>query len=130
MKIIITREDNYRRQEYCILEFKGRFETDDLPTKCLVHLGTLYPLGSEQYRLEIGVMDLVGKAVKLEEGWLYTETTEGESYGSKIVTVKGVITRKILFDKRPCPNMERSEIEPKLSVANNLFKNMDLKGSQ
>lgn len=41
MKIIITREPGYKTQEYCVLEFKGKFETEDLPTKSLVHLGTL-----------------------------------------------------------------------------------------
>ncbi len=66
MKIIITREHNYREQEYCILEFKGKFETEDLPTKSLVHLGTLNQVGPSDYKLEVGVMDLIGKASKLE----------------------------------------------------------------
>jgi len=75
-------------------------------------------------------MDLIGKSIKLEEPWLYTETVDGEGYNEKVIRVKGVITTKILFDKRPCPNMERSEIEPKLSMTNNLFKNMEIRGSQ
>lgn len=41
MKVIITREPNFLDNHYCILEFKGRFEADDLPTKSLVHMGTL-----------------------------------------------------------------------------------------
>lgn len=45
MKVIITREPNFRQQEYCILEFKGKFETEDLPTRSLVHLGTLDKVG-------------------------------------------------------------------------------------
>lgn len=41
MKIIITREPGFKEQHYCILEFKGKFETEDLPTKSLVHVGSL-----------------------------------------------------------------------------------------
>ena len=69
-------------------------------------------------------MDLIGKASKAEEGWLYTETVDGDDPNEKKIVVKGVVTRKVLFDKRPCPNMERTDIEPKLAVTNNLFKNM------
>ena len=50
-------------------------------------------------------MDLVGKATKLDQGWLYTQTEEGKDSNEKIIKVKGIITQKILFDKRPCPNM-------------------------
>lgn len=75
-------------------------------------------------------MDLLGKAVNLEEGWLYTETIEGSSPDEKIIVVKGVIIKKILFDKRPCPNMERSEMEPRMALANNLFKNLEIKGQK
>lgn len=55
-------------------------------------------------------MDLIGKSSKLPTGWLYTETLDGKTFNEKIILVKGVITQKILFDKRPCPNMERTEI--------------------
>ena len=53
-------------------------------------------------------MDLVGKAVNLEEGWLYTETIDGGNETEKIILVKGVIKTKVIFDKRPCPNMDRA----------------------
>ena len=75
-------------------------------------------------------MDLIGTATKLEEPWLYTETVDGDSQDEKVIVVKGIITTKLLFDKRPCPDMERSEIEPRLSITNNLFKNMEIKGNQ
>ena len=65
MKIIIAREPDYRNQEYCILEFKGKFETEELPTKCMVHLGSLNRINDDTFRFEIGVMDLIGKAIKL-----------------------------------------------------------------
>jgi hypothetical protein len=45
MKVTITREPNFREHEYCVLEFKGKFETDDMPTRSLVHLGTLNLVG-------------------------------------------------------------------------------------
>ena len=76
----------------------------------------------DEYKLEIGVMDLVGKAVPLEEGWLYTETKEGSSANEKVILVKGVVKSKIIFDKRPCPNMERTEHEPKYELTNAMFK--------
>lgn len=50
-------------------------------------------------------MDLVGRAVPLDEGWLYTETKEGSNANEKVILVKGVVKSKIIFDKRPCPNM-------------------------
>lgn len=55
-------------------------------------------------------MDLIGKSIKLDEGWLYTETTDGSGFEEKVILVKGIVTQKITFDKRPCPNMERAEI--------------------
>ena len=72
-------------------------------------------------------MDLFGKAVKMDSGWLYTETIEGNNMNEKNIVVKGVISKKILFDKRPCPNMERAELEPKLQMTNNLFKNLEIR---
>ncbi len=75
-----------------------------------MHIGTLNKIAAEEYRLEIGVMDLIGKSTKLDEGWLYTETADGSAFEEKVIVVKGVITQKITFDKRPCPNMERAEI--------------------
>jgi hypothetical protein len=75
-------------------------------------------------------MDLQGKSAKLEEGWLYTETLDGTAFNEKIIVVKGVITQKIIFDKRPCPNMDRTELEPKLLLTNTLFKNMEIKGEK
>jgi hypothetical protein len=78
MRIIIRREDDFLTQQYCLLEFKGKFESDRMDNmKSLVHLGTLHRIGEEEYRLEIGVMDLVGKATKLEENQLYTITIDG-----------------------------------------------------
>lgn len=65
MKVIITREPNFLNVHYCVLEFKGKFETDELPSKALVHLGTLQQISNDEYRLEIGIMDLVGKSTKL-----------------------------------------------------------------
>ncbi len=58
-------------------------------------------------------MDLVGKAVTLEQGWLYTETKPGSNDNEKVIVVKGVIKTKILFENRPCPNMDRAEVAPK-----------------
>ena len=56
-------------------------------------------------------MDLIGRAVDLKgDDWLYTTTMDGMDFNEKIINIKGVITKKIIFDKRPCPNMERSEV--------------------
>jgi hypothetical protein len=109
MKVIITREPNFQDNHYCVMEFKGKFETDELPTKSLVHLGSLHKVKKDEYRLEIGVMDLVGKAITLDGGWLYTETIPGGSQNERIIVVKGVVKTKVVFDKRPCPNMDRAE---------------------
>lgn len=72
-------------------------------------------------------MDLIGKCTPLEEGWLHTETKDGANQDEKNVIIKGVIVNKVTFDKRPCPNMERASLEPRIEIANNLFKQLDIK---
>ena len=62
---IITRLLNFTQQHYCLLEFKGKFETDLLPTKSIVHIGTLTHTNLQEYKLEIGIMDLTGKSTQL-----------------------------------------------------------------
>jgi hypothetical protein len=47
-----------------------------------------------------------------------------------VIVIKGVIKKKIIFDKRPCPNMDRTEHEPKFELANTLFKQLELKGEK
>jgi hypothetical protein len=73
-------------------------------------MGTLHKIKEDEYHMEIGVMDLVGRAIALDEGWLYTETKAGTNENEKVILVKGIVKNKIIFDKRPCPNMERTEV--------------------
>jgi hypothetical protein len=95
------------------MEFKGKFESDKAEEqKNLIHMGCLEKIGSDEYRLEIGVMDLIGKTTKIDDHLLYTETIDSKNPNEKILMVKGVITKKILFEKRPIPNMLRADMQP------------------
>jgi hypothetical protein len=64
-------------------------------------------LGDGKYKLEIGIMDLVGKEVKLTTKQIVTETVINDNNSSKVILVKGVVSRKIVFENRPAPDMNR-----------------------
>ena len=52
-------------------------------------------------------MDLIGKEVKLTTKQLVTETIIGKDNMEKIVLIKGIVSKKIVFENRPAPDMER-----------------------
>ncbi len=52
-------------------------------------------------------MDLVGKEVKLNTKQIVTETIINDNNSTKTILVKGVISKKIMFENRPAPDMDR-----------------------
>lgn len=58
-------------------------------------------------------MDISGFEVKdLDETFLHVETIQ-KSAEQQILIIKGVVTKKIVFNKRPYPNIERAaEMKP------------------
>ncbi len=52
-------------------------------------------------------MDLVGKEVKLNTKQIVTETVINENNNTKTILIKGVITKNIVFEGRPAPDMNR-----------------------
>ena len=57
----------------------------------------------------MGSVDLVGYEVPLaNEHFLYTESIAVSAH-EKVILVKGIVTKKIVFNKRPTPNLDRGE---------------------
>ena len=78
----------------------------------MVSLGSLQDLkqnekGKKLYRIEMGKVDIVGyEDEKFDEHFLYVETV-CESEAEKILIIKGMVTKKVIFNKRPTPNLDR-----------------------
>lgn len=66
-------------------------------------------------------MDLVGKEVKLGSKQIVTETISNMDGLTKTVLVKGMITKKIVFENRPAPDMERVVNVKRDSVNHKMF---------
>lgn len=100
---IIIREDK-ELVDFAVLEFKGQFEPEEQADKQLMSLGQLHKIDENNYKLEIGVMDVVGVAQKLKQPIAVFETIpSGDT--QRILLVKGYVKMRILFDKRPVPIM-------------------------
>lgn len=55
--------------------------------------------------LEMGSMDLSGFEVeKLDESFVHIETVEKTS-DYQVLMIKGIVTKKVVFMKRPYPNI-------------------------
>jgi hypothetical protein len=49
-----------------VLEFKGKFDPEENTEKQLMPLGQLFKIDDATYRLEMGIMDLIGTVQKLK----------------------------------------------------------------
>lgn len=57
----------------------------------------------------MGTIDIVGYLdEKFDESFLYTESIQ-VSNEERIIMVKGIVTKKLIFNKRPSPNLDRIE---------------------
>ncbi len=75
-------------------------------------------------------MDLIGKEVKLTGKQLVTETLNNSDPLSKTILVKGVITKKIVFENRPAPDMERVVSVKRDSVNHKMFSKVEERQQQ
>lgn len=73
-------------------------------------LGQLFKLDENTYRLEMGIMDLVGTVQKLKQPFaVYELLHTGEL--ERLMLIRGYVKLRVLFDKRPVPIMDRSKKE-------------------
>lgn len=67
-------------------------------------------------------MDLSGYEVeKLDESFVHIETVEKTS-DYQVLMIKGIVTKKVVFMKRPYPNIQRITEVKKVNEKFNLFK--------
>ncbi len=65
MKVVIRESPSL--VDYALLEFKGKFDPADPCDKELVPLGQLQKIDDKTFKLEIGIMDVVGTVQKLSQ---------------------------------------------------------------
>ena len=59
------------------------------------------------YRIEMGNIDIIGyEDDKFDEHFLFTESVK-ISDDEKLILVKGIVKKKLIFNKRPSPNLDR-----------------------
>lgn len=76
------------------------------------------------YILEMGTMDISGFEVKdLNETFLHVETVE-KSAEYQVLVIKGIVSKKIIFNKRPYPNIERAAESKPMAEKFNIFKKL------
>lgn len=113
MKAVIREDADLK--EYALLEFKGKFAPEEAPEKQLLPLGQLFKVDDAQYRLEMGIMDLVGKAQPVKQPLaVFEKLCEGEQ--QRTLLIRGYIRTKVVFDRRPVPMMERSKRDKNADV--------------
>lgn len=81
-------------------------------------LGDIEKLGDGNYKLVIGLMDIIGVGVELKERAAIMETVK-TSKNERELIIKGYAGLKILFHKRPVPIMDR--YQPRRSDVKNTF---------
>ena len=80
VKIMFRRDPNYKQNKFCVLEFKGSFESDfdQESDKALAHLGDLTEVEPGKWNFQLGVLDIIGKEAPIEPPLYYIESQKNE----------------------------------------------------
>ncbi|KAL4489916.1 hypothetical protein ABPG72_010815 [Tetrahymena utriculariae] len=93
-------------KEYVLIEFQGDLECDEEENLNFLEIGNLAKIDEKKYMMKIGIYDLVGNIVDLKEPILVNEKVQEDNQVK--IYVRGVCNKKILFNQRPTPILERA----------------------